>query len=84
MKQLNIHNTPGGLIWQVYHVKNQTEINMLTATARSNGFISHSINNTIDDEETWPNWRDTKDWIERIKDVTMEPNFLPLTNYTTV
>ena len=62
MQQLEIRNTIGGMVWQVYHVETKQEIEMLTRTARGNDFEGFKISDTIDREETWLGWRDTDAW----------------------
>ena len=63
-KQLNIRNQSGGMIWQVYHVLNDQEIDMLEATARINGFYNFEILDSIENDEIWPNWRDCPEWTQ--------------------
>jgi hypothetical protein len=75
LRQLEIRNTHDGMIWQIYYVANQTEVEMLSATARANGFQSCEVNPEIFYEETFPNWRETDVWKERIAGVTMQPDF---------
>jgi hypothetical protein len=59
-KTLHIRNTHGGLIWQVYHVKNISEAAQLTKNAMCNGFYSASLVDYTGEEETWPDWRETE------------------------
>ncbi len=62
MTQLHIRNEHGGMIWQVYNVTNQFEVDMLTDRSRSNGFCSQELVDANNDE-TWPGWReDGKGW----------------------
>lgn len=62
-KTLEIRNTSGGIVWQVYHVNNELEIEMLIATSSSNGFMAQDIvPYDPKREETFPNWRGSKDW----------------------
>jgi len=62
MTQLHIRNRHGGMVWQVYNVTNQFEVDMLTACSRSNGFFSQELVDA-DEDETWPGWReDGKGW----------------------
>jgi hypothetical protein len=75
LRQLEIRNTHDGMIWQIYHVANPTEVEMLTWTARSNGFRSCIVNPEILEKETFPNWRETDVWKARIAGVTMQPDF---------
>lgn len=67
-KQLWIRNTKGGLIWQVYNVKSWLEVDLLTHTAKANGFRDWEVigNNITPHEETWPDWRDNEMWQARI------------------
>lgn len=60
-KTLFIHNSPGGMIWQVYHVKSEHEAKQLSENANRNGFMSVNLkdyDNTYD--ETFPDWRETE------------------------
>jgi len=57
-KQLEIRNTPDGMIWQVYHVKDNVEATILIANSLKNGFTGHKLVNDCNLEETWPGWRD--------------------------
>jgi hypothetical protein len=61
-KTLLIRNTVDGLIWQIYHVQNETEANNLSRNAKSNGFYGITLED-FDSElkETWPNWRENCD-----------------------
>jgi len=61
-KTLVIRNTKGGMIWQVYHVKKQSEADKLSANATLNGFGAITLENyQPDTKETWPDWRETAD-----------------------
>lgn len=64
MKQLEVRNTPGGMIWQIYHVNENipSEQELLTRAANLNGFTSVRIRDELTEEETWPGWRDTPEW----------------------
>lgn len=76
LRELQIRNTHNGCIWQVYHVRNQTEVDMLSATAHANGFQSCKVIPWLEnEEESWPGWRDTEAWKSRIADVTMPEDF---------
>jgi hypothetical protein len=75
MKGLYIRNTVGGMIWQSYAVRNETEVEMLRKTALANGYLSVTLDPTPPDEETFPNWRDSESWKARIKDVVQAPDF---------
>ena len=62
-KQLLIRNTHDGMIWQVYNISDQREINILERNARANGFQSFEIVSSADPyEETFPGWRDSIGW----------------------
>jgi len=69
MRPLIIRNTPNGMIWQIYHIKDNAEAVMLCKTARANGFSSCTdfYFDKIEDypEETFPGWRDSSCWKER-------------------
>jgi hypothetical protein len=56
-KTLEIRNTSGGLIWQVYHVNNLNEANLLSRGASNNAFQSRILVDYYDEEETFPDWR---------------------------
>lgn len=62
-KTLLIHNHEGGMVWQVYHVENEHDLEMLCETAENNRFdyrLVTDLNKEL--EETWPDWRETKYW----------------------
>lgn len=59
--QLIMRNTPEGCIWQCYEVQNDKEVELLTRTARANGFIVQHEPAGYS-TETWPGWRDTEGW----------------------
>ena len=57
-KTLVIRNTPDGMIWQIYHVKNQNEADKLAQKATSNAFMGITLeDHQPEHEETWPGWR---------------------------
>lgn len=62
-KMLIIRNTVGGMICQAYKVETEKEVELLSKSARSNGFIVQE-EHTDFCEETTPNWRNTKEWFE--------------------
>lgn len=62
-KTLMIRNSPGGMIWQVYHVHNKAEADRLASNANRNGFYGSTLEDyQPNQEETWPDWRDTTEW----------------------
>ena len=61
-RQLLIRNTPGGCVWQVYHIKSDLEYDLITRTASGNGFLSFTVETECDMEETFPGWRESKEW----------------------
>lgn len=64
-KTLLIRNTPDGMIWQVYHVRNHEEAMKLSFRATQNGFYGITLEDHQPDEyeETWPGWRvESKDF----------------------
>lgn len=66
MRTLYIRNTRGGMIWQVYHVRNLAEVGMLENTARANGFSGFQLAEYApEEEETWPDWRESESWKQR-------------------
>jgi hypothetical protein len=57
-KTLVVRNTPDGMIWQIYHVKNQNEANKLALNATGNGFYGITLEDyQPEHDETWPGWR---------------------------
>ena len=65
VKQLLIRNTRGGMIWQVYNVKTQFEIDTLSTNAALSGYQFREVRDMEDDqayEETAPGWRNTDSW----------------------
>lgn len=57
-KTLEIRNTSGGMIWQIYHVNNIKEAEILSKNALKNGFMESTlVEYNKDTEETFPNWR---------------------------
>jgi len=58
-KTLEIRNTEGGMIWQVYHVNSKPEAWILSLNAKGNGFECRTLTDyQPEEEETWKNWRD--------------------------
>jgi hypothetical protein len=63
-KTLLIRNSVGGMIWQVYHVNNLHEVEVLSKNATNNGFESVTlVDYDISYEETFPDWRSECDWL---------------------
>ena len=61
-KTLIIRNHEGGMIWQVYHVKKETEALKLAVNAIGNGFQAITLEDYQKDlQETWPEWREDCD-----------------------
>lgn len=58
-KTLLIRNEAGGLVWQVYHVDNLKQAETLAKNASYRGFMCITLNNKTEDEETWPDWRES-------------------------
>jgi hypothetical protein len=58
---LIMRNSRGGVIWQAYEVRNETEVKLLTKTATHNGFLVQEEEVGYADETT-PGWRDTQEW----------------------
>jgi hypothetical protein len=59
-KTLMIRNEKGGLIWQIYHVQKESEAVKLATNANRNGFYGTTLeNHQPEQEETWPDWRET-------------------------
>lgn len=61
-KTLEIRNTPGGMIWQIYHVQSQQEIDVLTKNSRNHGFFSQTVVDYNGEKETFAGWRNDVDW----------------------
>jgi hypothetical protein len=70
-KTLVIRNEPGGMIWQVYHVQNNSEADLLKSNADRNGFYGVSLEEYQPElKETWPDWRETgKALVEKAKEM---------------
>lgn len=58
-RQLEIRNTRGGMIWQIYHVHSCEEASLIASNAGKNGFQSVTLTAECTHEETWPDWRET-------------------------
>lgn len=57
-KTLEIRNTEGGMIWQIYHVNNKQEAMLLSQGAMNNAFMSRTlVDHKPDEKETFPHWR---------------------------
>jgi hypothetical protein len=64
-KTLMIRNHEGGMIWQVYHVKEKWEADKLASNAYGNGFCGSTLEEYQPSyEETWPDWRETCGWFQ--------------------
>lgn len=62
-KTLIIRNHEGGLIWQIYHVTRQLDVENLSNNASRSGFQAITLEDHQPDlEETWPDWEQTKIW----------------------
>ena len=56
-KTLMIRNHDGGMIWQVYHVQNQKEVDRLSSNAYHNGFYGSTLEDYQPEyDETWSDW----------------------------
>ena len=64
-KTLEIRNTPGGMIWQIYHVQSQNEIFILTRNSQGNGFHSQTVVPFNGELETFPHWRNDVTWTDK-------------------
>lgn len=58
---LIMRNNTGGCIWQAYEVRDDKEVELLTKTARHNGFLVQSEDVGYATETT-PGWRDSQEW----------------------
>lgn len=57
-KTLEIRNHSGGMIWQIYHINNIKEAEILSENALKNGFMESTlVDFRTDKKETFPNWR---------------------------
>ena len=64
-KTLIIRNTEGGMIWQVYHIKEFYEADRLSFNATKNGFEACTLEDYKGQyEETFPDWRKKCDWVK--------------------
>lgn len=61
-KTLEIRNTPGGAIWQLYHVMSAEEAGRIANGADERGFYSRILVDFRPDQETFPTWRKEVDW----------------------
>ena len=60
-KTLFIRNSKGGMVWQIYHVNNQSEVEQLSSNAYGNGFYGTTLEDYAPEEkETWEDWRETE------------------------
>jgi hypothetical protein len=58
-KTLEIRNTPDGMIWQIYHVNNASEAELLSRNARSNAFMDRRLTDyQPEQDETFEGWRE--------------------------
>jgi hypothetical protein len=56
-KTLEIRNNTGGMIWQIYHVNNLKEAQILSRNSYKNGFMESTLKDYYKIDETFPNWR---------------------------
>jgi len=68
---LVMRNSHSGCIWQSYRVENDKEVELLTSTARSDGFL---VQKELADytDETCPGWRNDAEWQARITGIPTE------------
>ena len=59
-KTLMIRNHEGGAVWQVYHIHKLSEVEKLTDNCWKNGFYGSTLENYVEQEETFPDWRETE------------------------
>ena len=83
MSTLLIRNTRQGMIWQIYTQVNETEIAMLQKTARGNGFFVFEVipeyrDNYTEEDDTFPGWRTSAIWLERVAKEAPELLALPI------
>ena len=68
-KTLVVRNEHGGMIWQVYHVEKESEAKKIANNAIGNGFEAVSLeDHQPEQEETWPDWRETEGGKKIIQD----------------
>ena len=59
-KTMRIHNSKDGLIWQIYHVNDKIEQDIITEGAEISAFEYVGITNYDESyEESSPGWRDS-------------------------
>lgn len=59
MQTVLIRNTPLGCVWQVYHIQNYSEYEMLKKNSKKNGFmVCEMVAHNPSQEETFPDWRE--------------------------
>lgn len=60
-KTLIIRNTHGGMIWQIYQLDNQKQVEIISNNATQNGFLGISLEDHMpESKESFPDWRDSK------------------------
>jgi hypothetical protein len=72
------------MIWQIYTEVNEIEIAMLQKTARANGFVAFEVvpedrNGYTEEDDTFPGWRTSSVWLERV--AKEAPELLTLPSY---
>jgi hypothetical protein len=68
-KTVEIRNTLGGMIWQIYHVENVGEAKIISKNARNNGFEAITLeNHQPEEEETFVGWRESEGGKNLIKE----------------
>lgn len=66
-KTLIIRNHLGGMIWQIYHIVEEVEAEVLSATAAKDGFGAITLeDHRPNDAETFPTWRADCEWAKKI------------------
>jgi len=64
-KTLLIRNTEGGMIWQIYHVRELYEADRISSNATKRGFLSCTLeDHHPDQDETFPKWREESKWLK--------------------
>lgn len=63
-KTLVIRNHEGGLVWQIYHIKNIHEASKLSSNATMNGFYAITLEDYQSHlKQTWEDWRENCDFV---------------------
>ncbi len=71
-KTLIIRSEMEGAVWQLYHVENFFEAEMIAQNANNNGFEGVTLEDyQSDSQQTWENWRDTPGGSKVVEDAKL-------------